>query len=279
MHSAQGSFQMKTRVHAHAVLLYGSFLNKSSNFYFTFHSSHGIIYICILGIKDSVAVMLTIGNVLLLEPRNTVDAQKYKCRLVERKGDMLYIDYPINIETHKTAFLLDGTQLKAVFVYGQSAYSFNTEITGRLKQTIPMMKLHFPGAEYVMKIQRRQFVRIETGVDVAIHPLNREFEPFTARTEDISAGGMLVQVRANTDLKLEQGMKIKTVIVLQMQSSEIHYLHLKSRIIRMNEKEQTNFFKYSIQFEEVSPFERQQLLRFTFERQLELKKKGLEYLE
>jgi c-di-GMP-binding flagellar brake protein YcgR len=166
-----------------------------------------------------------------------------------------------------------------VFVHGQSAYSFDTEVTGRLKQTIPMMKLHFPGDEYVMKIQRRQFVRIETGVDVAIHPLNGEFEPFTARTDDISAGGMLVQVRANTELKLEQGMKIKIVVVLPMQSSGIHYLQLTSRIVRMSETEQTNFLKYSIQFEEVSPLERQQLLRFTFERQLELKKKGLEYLE
>ena len=42
-----------------------------------------------------------------------------------------------------------------------------------------------------MKIQRSQFVRIETAVDVAIHPMNREFEPFTAMTEDISAGGFI----------------------------------------------------------------------------------------
>lgn len=223
--------------------------------------------------------MLTIGNVLLLEPKNSVKAERYKCRLVERKRDMLYIDYPINIDTHKTAFLLDGTQLKAVFIHGQSAYCFDTEVTGRLKQSIPMMKLHFPGDEYMMKIQRRQFVRIETAVDVAIHPLNGEFEPFTARTEDISAGGMLVQVRANTNLELEQGLQVKTVIVLPMQSGGIHYLQLKSKIVRMDETEEKNFLKYSIQFEEVSPLERQQLLRFTFQKQLELKKKGLEYLE
>jgi c-di-GMP-binding flagellar brake protein YcgR len=224
-------------------------------------------------------VMLTIGNVLLLEPKNSVKAERYKCRLVERKRDMLYIDYPINIDTHKTAFLLDGTQLKAVFIHGQSAYCFDTEVTGRLKQSIPMMKLHFPGDEYMMKIQRRQFVRVETAVDVAIHPLNGEFEPFTARTADISAGGMLVQVRSNTNLELEQGLQVKTVIVLPMQSGGINYLQLKSRIVRMDETEKTHFLKYSIQFEEVSPLERQQLLRFTFQRQLELKKKGLEYLE
>lgn len=223
--------------------------------------------------------MLKVGNVLLLELKNKAGEQKYKCRLVERKDDMLYIDYPINIHTQKTAFLLDGTQLKAVFIYGQSAYCFDTEVTGRLKQSIPMMKLHFPGNEYIMKIQRRQFVRVETAVDVAIHPLNGEFEPFTARTEDISAGGMLVQVRSATKLELEQGMKVKTVIVLPMQSSEIQYLQIKSRIVRMDKMEQTNFWKYSIEFEEVSPAERQQLLRFTFQRQLELKKKGLEYLE
>ncbi|MFB9988555.1 flagellar brake protein [Bacillus benzoevorans] len=223
--------------------------------------------------------MLTIGNVLLLEPKNTVQAEKYKCRLVEQRGDMLYIDYPIKLSTNKTAFLLDGTQLKAVFVHGHSAFSFDTEVTGRVKQSIPMMKLHFPGEEYVMKIQRRQFVRIDTAVDVAIHPLNEEFEPFTAVTDDFSAGGMLVHVRSDKGAKLDQGMDIKAVLVLPMQSGDYHYVQIHSKIVRILQDNKTGFSKYSLQFKEVAPRERQQLLRFTFERQLEMKKKGLDYLE
>jgi c-di-GMP-binding flagellar brake protein YcgR len=231
------------------------------------------------GSKGQCCLMLTIGNVLLLEPKNTVQAEKFKCRLVEREGDMLYIDYPINIRTNKTAFLLDGTQLKAVFVHGHSAFCFDTEVTGRVKHSLPMIKLYFPGNEYVMKIQRRQFVRIETAVDVALHPLNGEFEPFTAVTDDISAGGILVQARSDKSANLTQGMNLNVVIVLPMQNGDYHYMQIHSKIVRILKDDQTGFSKYSLQFEEVAPRERQHLLRFTFERQLEMKKKGLDYLE
>ena len=71
-----------------------------------------------------------------------------------------------------------------------------------------MMKLHYPGDEYVMKIQRRQYVRVETAVDIAIHPYNGEFVPFTAVTDDISAGGALVHKTKNDSLK--EGMEIRT---------------------------------------------------------------------
>lgn len=218
--------------------------------------------------------MITIGNSLILEPKHTKQTEKYKCRLVERKDNILYIDYPINMKTNRTTFLVDGTQLRVSFVEGKSGYLFETEILGRMVQGIPMMMLVYPGDDHVIKIQRREFVRIETSVDVAVHPLKSEFQPFTTITEDISAGGSLVVL--NHSVNMEPGIIIRSLFVLPMQNGDTHYMDLVSKVIRVIKKTGTNQDLFSILFMDVTPQQRQQLLRFTFDRQLALKKKGIE---
>lgn len=218
--------------------------------------------------------MLTIGETLILEPIENEQFEKYKCRLVEKDENVIYIDYPINMKNNRTIFLLDGTQLKVSFVTENSAYIFNSEVLGRVLQEIPMIKLSYPGNQYVMKVQRRQYVRIPTAVDVAIHPLENEFSPFTTTTEDISAGGSLVLLRGQVQ-EIYQGMDVMAVFVLPMQNGEYHYLKLKSKVIRMMDQEKTGKTLFSIHFMDVSPIQRQILLRFSFDRQLAMKKKGI----
>ncbi|MDM5229371.1 flagellar brake domain-containing protein [Cytobacillus sp. NJ13] len=218
--------------------------------------------------------MINIGETLLLELTYSEKTEKYKCKLAEREGNNLYIDYPINQETNKTAFLLDGTQLKATFLAEDgTVYLFESEVKGRVKLKIPMMILSYPGDEHLVKIQRRQFVRVETPVDVAIHPESNEFIPFVSVTDDISAGG--AAIIAQTSSSLKANMQIHTYFVLAMQNGDNYYLRLKSKVIRVSEL-QNGKTLISVQFMETSPQDRQLLLRFCFDRQLAMKKKGLE---
>ena len=211
---------------------------------------------------------------MLLELTYSEKSEKYKCKLVEREGNNLYIDYPIVQETNKTAFLLDGTQLKATFLAEDgTVYLFESEVMGRVKLKIPMIVLSYPGDEHLVKIQRRQFVRVETPVDVAIHPESNEFSPFVSVTDDISAGG--AAIIAQTSSSLIANMQILTYFVLAMQNGDNYYLRLKSKVIRVSEP-QNGKSLISVQFLEVSPQDRQLLLRFCFDRQLAMKKKGLE---
>jgi c-di-GMP-binding flagellar brake protein YcgR len=218
--------------------------------------------------------MLTIGETLTLEPRNNSKAEQYKCRLVERNSHELFIDYPINLKTDRTVFLIDGTQLRVSFVSGHSAYSFEAEVVGRVIRGIPMIKLSFPGDSYILKVQRRMYVRIETAVDVAIHPLQNEFTPFASITKDISAGGSLILL--NHDKGIKQGLNVLAVFVLPLENGEYHYLKIMSTVVRVIKNEESGQLLFSLNFMNVSPIERQNLLRFSFDRQLAMKKKGLE---
>ncbi len=218
--------------------------------------------------------LIQIGDVLTLELNSSENEEKFRCRLVDIRDNEFYIDYPISLTTNRAAFLLDGTQLKVTFVGndGSSIYLFESEINGRVKKNIPMLILTYPGNNHLIKIQRRQYVRVETAVDIAIHPLEFEFAPITTITDDLSAGGSAVLIPKEVSIKTD--MRILAWLVLIMQNGDYHYMKLQSRIVRIIPFSETRN-KVSIQFLDVSNQERQLLLRFSFERQLEAKKKGL----
>src|SRR5690606_3509678 len=149
-------------------------------------------------------VMLNIGDQLILELKNTEEEEKFKCKVVEMKNDYLFIDYPISLKTNRTAFFIDGTQFKcSIVTKDNSVYYFETEIKSRVKREIPMLMISYPGDNQLIKIQRRQYVRIETAVDVAVHSLHGEFTPFVTVTDDISAGGAAIIVPEHIELPLD----------------------------------------------------------------------------
>lgn len=218
-------------------------------------------------------MMMKIGDPLTLELQYSDRVEKYKCKLVERKGQQLYIDYPINIETKRTAFFLDGTQLKCSFIMSDgNVYLFESEVVGRIKQKIPMIMLTYPGDDQLIKIQRRQYVRVETAVDVAVHAANSEFKPFVTVTDDISAGGAAIIV--SKEQILEAGTLIHSWFVLPMQNGDFHYFKFGAKVVRNIPLDHSRF-KTSLEFINVESLERQVLLRFCFDRQLAMRRKGL----
>lgn len=218
--------------------------------------------------------MIKIGDSITLETVNGHKEEIYRCKLAEKNDNALFIDYPVNVKSGKTAFLLDGTQLKATFVSDDgSVFLFTTEVKGRVKQNIPLMVLSYPGPKQLIKIQRRQYVRIEAAIDAAVQPIGREFSPFKAVTEDISAGGASLLV--DKDSPLDAGIFIKVLLVLALQNGDYHYLKADAKIVRIIEHNELKN-KASIEFADLGPSGRQLLLRFCFDRQLALKKKGLE---
>lgn len=217
--------------------------------------------------------MIKIGDNIILEHKYSDSFEQYKCKLVERKGNDLYIDYPVNLTTNRTVFLLEGTPLKVNFVTESgSHYSFDTEVKGRVKLNIPMVIISYPGKERLIKIQRRQFVRVETSVDAAVYSRKGEFTPFTTVTDDISAGGAALLIDKKSILN--EGMEVECWFALPMQNGQFEYRKFHGKVVRIFDG-QGNMNKASVQFFDSSGTDRQMLLRFCFERQLEMKKKGL----
>src|SRR5699024_1112810 len=85
------------------------------------------------------------------------------------------------------------------------------------------------------KIQRRQFVRIKTAVDVAISSSNNSFSPFTTVTTDISAGGVSIIIPKEQNLKSK--LPCDLTLALHGSTKEQQYINVKGEIIRVHSQE------------------------------------------
>lgn len=215
--------------------------------------------------------MFKIGTTITLEPLTSESDEKYKCKIVELNENSIFIDYPINMKTEKTIFLIDGMQLRASFIGSdQCTYFFDTEVLGRVKQQIPMMILQYKGKDSLVRVQRRKFFRIEEAVDVAVESDSNEFPPFVSVTQDISAGGAAIILPEG--MVLPSGSMIKALFVLPMQSGQWCYEKVNCKVIRTIIGENGNRNVAPLEFVNNSENMQQQFTRFCYEKQLLSKK-------
>ncbi|KPD00867.1 Flagellar brake protein YcgR [Geobacillus sp. BCO2] len=216
-------------------------------------------------------MMIKIGDSIRLEPSDG-SARQYRSKALAVADGAVHISYPIDEQSGKTVYLLNGMQFKATFV-GQDGglYMFDTEVKGKIRDPLPMVVLAYPGEEYVVRIQRRRYVRVKANVDAAVHPSDSEFAPFTTMTVDISAGGAALLVPPAHASLLRPGMAVELWLVLAMRSGEFHYVQTKASIVRMADDER-GMANMSVEFTDVAPQDRVRLIRYSFERQLEERK-------
>ncbi|WP_107942397.1 flagellar brake domain-containing protein [Metasolibacillus sp. FSL H7-0170] len=214
---------------------------------------------------------LKIGTMLMLEPMYTERMEKFRCKVVEKDDDLIYVDYPINDFTKKTAFLLDGAQFHAVFYTEGNSYSFTTKVMGRKNDRIPMVMLSCPPANEFTKIQRREFVRIETPIDVAVE-YDGTFYQFIA--QDISAGGLSLRLTQPTNFK--ENDTVQLTVVLPFVNGEIKYVQTDARVVRIYEENGMQIA--SMQLTDTDDVDKQHIVRLCFERQLLQRKKELNEL-
>lgn len=210
-------------------------------------------------------MLLKIGTIVVIDKDNTEDGDKYKSKVVDYGEEFLMIDYPTHIGTGRSAFFMDGTQLLITFTTDtKSSFAFRTVVTGRLNKGIPMLKLSYPGDDELIKIQRREFVRVDSQIDVAVE-LEGIYTQFVA--EDISAGGFALNLNHHDEIKEQDDLLV--TIVLPFANKEIKYIKAEAKVVRIWEKDDRTIA--SCKFEQIPEIARQYIVRFSFERQLQLR--------
>ena len=127
-----------------------------------------------------------------------------------------------------------------------------------------MLKLKYPGDDQLIKIQRRKFVRVEYAIDVAITQ-DGFYSQYIA--EDLSAGGIAIRIPEKDSF--QPGEIVSLLIVLPFVNQEIKYVHADASVVRMWDKSGRKIV--SLKFEEIGKSDRQSIIRFCFERQIQLR--------
>ncbi|WNB93704.1 flagellar brake domain-containing protein [Bacillus sp. NEB1478] len=217
--------------------------------------------------------MLAIGESISLVPLFSDKKDTYKSKIYEMKDDVLYIDYPSNEATNRTEYFFDGTQFKVSFVDKEKVvYTFRTELLGRKIEKIPVLIITAPKNEDVHKVQRREYVRVETMVDVSVDIIANSDPAFNSVIVDMSAGGMLLSLPIGH--KVAKGDVLDCLVVLPMRSGEKVYLDLECSVLRILDGD-NNRQRAPLQFNQITARDRQHIIRFCFEQQLQMKKKEM----
>lgn len=162
-----------------------------------------------------------------------------------------------------------GTHLIIFLIYRGDAYTFNTVVSGRLRDPIPLLSIKKP--DLIQKIQRRFWVRMPVTLPVAftIDNSGGEAEEGSGQSVDLSGGGLLLL----TDRDLQPGQNLN--LAFELPGSGL--ISCKSRVLRIFHDEHTskNFIKAAMEFFELSERSRDQIVKFIFDRQREWIKKGV----
>lgn len=210
-------------------------------------------------------LVLTIGTTLNIDKITDEEHTRYRSRVVDFEDGFILIDYPAHQETGKTKFFMDGTELIISFTTEtDEAFAFKSSVNGRLRRSIPMLRIEHPGADKFTKIQRREFVRVDASLDVAV---TTEDETYQLVTDDISAGGLAINLREPHNLN--ENDTVDLLIVLPFRTGELHYIWTNGKVVRIWEKSGRKIA--SVQFDELEKNDRQRIIQYCFERQLQLR--------
>ncbi|UOQ93598.1 flagellar brake domain-containing protein [Halobacillus shinanisalinarum] len=220
--------------------------------------------------------LIKVGTPIILElyEHSQNEPECYKCKLVDDTEEYIYIDYPVKMDSGKTAFFFEGTEFYVSFVgEDESVYRFKTEVVARKKMNIPVLVLTFPGRDELVRIQRRKYVRVESSLDVAVSGEGCSMTSFTSVTKDLSGGGAAILFPQSHGLT--QNQEIEIVLVLPMNSGENRYVETKAKIIRIGTVDNNHRVNASVEFINITEKHRQSIVQYCFEQQMYMRKRKL----
>jgi len=166
--------------------------------------------------------------------------------------------------------LRTGMRINVSYVLNNCAYSFNTVIVARKKEKLPVIVINKPHT--IVRVQRRHWVRVAATLDVEYNLISADSETnptYAGTTIDISGGGIRFMTRG----VLEAGQIINLKIYLPDKSP----IATKARIIRILEKakDEGDPSKAVLEYVDINENDREKIIKYVFEKQRELIKKGL----
>lgn len=198
------------------------------------------------------------------------ESRTYKCRIIDTKKGKVYIDYPIDEGAKHPDIFRVGTPLHIHFIENNSLFSFPSEIIGKAKlNNIPTLILSFE-LNNLKQIQRREFVRVETLLDVSVQSIENKFTPIMTVTHDISGGGLAILV--GKDDNVNQGDLLDIMLILPL-DNKLEYIHIIGKAVRIQGKKKEKDI-LSVKFDDIDLRDQQLIVQYCFTRQLEDRKKG-----
>lgn len=203
--------------------------------------------------------------------------QVYKTRVSDIIGDVLAIEVPIEEDTGRGYRIPEGMEISIWFMGEDgSRYDFRSAISGYRTDNIPVLLLKLPPIQEVNRTQRRNYLRVDTQLEISVKAADsvRNYH-FLARTSDISGGGL--SFTCSDQYQLKDHDKLSIWIVIPLKNGTIMHAQAEGEVTRLKKLEDVPQTQWvSVKFVNINESDQSKVVRACYERQLELRKKGIE---
>ncbi|MEF3301837.1 flagellar brake protein [Paenibacillus sp. GYB003] len=217
--------------------------------------------------------MLPNVNQFLYIQVNSIDPeearQEYKSRIADIGPNYISMEVPLHVGTGKLKRLYAGDQINAYYMTdGGVKHYFNTFVLGFKEEAIRLVLIKPPEPDHITKVQRRNFLRVPADLEIAVKVT--EQIRFIGVTNDVGGGG--VSLLCESRIPVKERETIESWLLLPFRNGTIEHAHFKGEVVRIKPTDNGKLI-LMVQFTDIADVERQRIIRFCFERQLEFRKR------
>ena len=211
-------------------------------------------------INDSLFIHIATGDAA------EADAE-YRSRIAEVEEDSILIEVPMQEGTGRYKKLFAGDELSVYFMTeGGIKNYFYTHVLGFKEDVIRMVRVRKPEPDSIIKIQRRSYLRVQAGLELAIK--DKEGRRYLMRTEDVGGGG--ASFRDAEGMQLEAEAILRCWLLIPFRSGVSEHASFEAEVVRMKQLDNGRHL-VMLKFTAISDAERQKIIRYCFERQFDFR--------
>lgn len=218
-----------------------------------------------------------IGQVIrmqqLIEDDTKVD-RIYKTRVADINQDYITMELPIAEHNGTPMYLPIDTQFMVTYMdQNGNNFHFRTKLLARKEENIPLILVTTPNSDDILKSQKRGFFRVEANLDIAVS-LNRSDRRYHIITKTVDIGGGGISFMSPLEFKFEIGDQLQLWCVVNLNNNQIKRITFSGEVVRVHLPDRDiKKQMISIKFMDLKESDNVSIIRYCFERQIELHKK------
>ena len=193
---------------------------------------------------------------------------------------LIYLDRPLRDDGGGELEVAVKEQVRITYyAVDRSLLYFDTAVAGMdVLDRIPSLQVHKPNDAEIVRIQRRNFARVELELPLSVSGSrigdDGRRRTFSSKglTLDLSAGGMAFSLRDDWILEADDLIDVSLEIDKKRDGSA-DIVKCRSFVVRRAHDDEKNVNHYSARFVDLEQHDQQKLVQKVFQRQIELRRK------
>jgi c-di-GMP-binding flagellar brake protein YcgR len=196
--------------------------------------------------------------------------EEYKSRIADIVHDQIIMEIPMEEKTGKYKRLEVGQPLRGHFFSDDGVKSyFESEVIGFTEDVITLAVIRKPDPSTIKREQKRAYLRVPAKLELAVK-LGDDIQ-FLGVTEDIGGGG--ISFVCDDHIPVMIGSILSCWMLIHYKNNAIEHVQFKGEVVRVKELEEETQL-VMMKFIDIVETEQQKVIRYVFEKQLDVRKKS-----